>query len=42
MDRPSFTAIKVKTSLYVKIVRNWWNFNAMKANFIPLSGVSMG
>ena len=24
------------------IMRNWWNYNGMKENSIPLSGISMG
>ena len=29
-------------STTVKIMRNWWNFNAIKENSIPLSEILMG
>ena len=35
------TAEKWKTPLYVKIARNWWNYNGMMENYIPLSGIGM-
>ena len=25
--------------VYVKIMRNWWNYNGMKKNSIPVSGI---
>ena len=35
------TGKKWETRLYVKIMRNWWNFNGIKKNSIPLSGILM-
>ena len=32
----------MKNSTIIKIMRNWWNYNGMKENSIPLSGNSMG
>ena len=31
-----------KTPVYVKIMRNMWNYNGIKGNSISLSGISMG
>ena len=36
------TGKKCKTPLYVKIMRNWRNFNGIKKNSIPLSRILMG
>ena len=33
---------KWKNPLYVKIMRNWWNFNRIREKSIPLSGILMG
>ena len=33
---------KVKTSTTCKKLRNWWNFNGVKDNSIPLFGILMG
>ena len=37
-----FTGKKWKTPLLVKEIKNWWNFNGIKENSIPLYGISMG
>ena len=33
---------KVKSFTVCKAMRNWWNYNGMKENSIPLSGISTG